>query len=70
MSDKPIQKNTAADSQAVCAALQQAGVSQAQINLALETSGALLEQLAAYPLDEQHKKSVLQIFQTYAPAGD
>ena len=47
--------------QTICDELRQAGISDAQVNLALETSGTLLEQLASYPLDEQHKLSLIHI---------
>jgi hypothetical protein len=29
-----------------------------------------LEQLASYPLDEQHKRTVREIFMQYAQVGD
>ena len=56
--------------QTICNELRQAGISDAQVNLALETSGTLLEQLASYPLDEQHKRRVRDIFMQYAHVGD
>ena len=56
--------------QTICDELRQAGISDAQVNLALETSGTLLEQLVSYPLDEQHKRTVRNIFVQYAQAGD
>ena len=56
--------------QTICDELRQAGISDAQVNLALETSGTLLEQLASYPLDEQHKRTVREIFMHYAQVGD
>ena len=56
--------------QAICDELLQAGISDAQVNLALEPSGTLLEQLASYPLDEQHKRTAREIFMRYAQAGD
>ena len=56
--------------QTICDELRQAGISDAQVNLALETSGTLLEQLASYPLDEQHKRTVRNIFVQYTQAGD
>tara|TARA_B100000242_G_scaffold286130_1_gene251386 strand:- start:388 stop:636 length:249 start_codon:yes stop_codon:yes gene_type:complete len=56
--------------QIICDELRQAGISDAQVNLALETSGTLLEQLASYPLDEQHKRTVREIFMQYAQVGD
>lgn len=56
--------------QTICDELRQAGISDAQVNLALETSGTLFEQLASYPLDEQHKRAVRDIFMQYAEAGD
>jgi len=46
--------------------LFKAGVSEAQIHLAAETSGTLLELLASYPLDPYFKKSVTDIFAEYA----
>ena len=56
--------------QTICDELRQAGISDAQVSLALETSGTLLEQLANYPLDEQHKRTVRDIFVQYGQAGD
>ena len=56
--------------QTICDELRQAGISDAQVNLALETSGTLLEQLASYPLDEQHKRTVRDIFVQHAPTED
>ena len=50
----------------LCEQLARAGVSDLQLHLALETSGALLEQLAATPLDERHKRSVREIFDHFA----
>ena len=55
---------------ALCDALRQAGVAEAQITLALETSAVLLDQLASTPLDDRHKRTVRDIFQRYAPAGE
>ena len=65
MADKDEQRR-----QTICDELRQAGISEAQVNLALETSSSLLEQLASYPLNEQHKRSVRDIFVQYAQAGD
>ena len=56
--------------QTICDELRQAGISDAQVNLALETSGTLLEQLASYPLDEQHKRTVRNIFVQFAQLGN
>ena len=53
----------------MCEALRAAGVSEAQITLALETSGALLDQLAGYPLDDRPNRSVREIFNRLAPKG-
>ena len=69
MSTTPIKQTDTTGRQAVCAALQEAGVSDAQIALALETSGALLEQLAAYPLDDTHNRTVRDIFERLARSG-
>ena len=66
MSDTPDNGPHAADQADLCARLAAAGVSDAQIRLALETSGTLLDQLAAYPLDDRHKRTVLQIFEAQA----
>ena len=55
--------------QAMCEALRAAGVAEAQITLALETSGALLEQLARYQTDDRHNRSVREIFDRLAPKG-
>lgn len=55
--------------QAMCEALRAAGVSEAQITLALETSGALMDQLAGYPLDDRPNRSVREIFDRLAPKG-
>ena len=55
---------------ALCDALRQAGVAEAQITLALETSAVLLDQLASTPLDDRHKRTVRDIFRRYAPAGE
>ena len=56
--------------QAVCAALYEAGVSDAQIKLALETSGALLDQLASTPVEVQQSRSVAELFARLVPAGE
>ena len=56
--------------QTICDELRQAGISDAQVNLALETSSTLFEQLASYPLDEQHKRTVRDIFVQHAQAED
>jgi len=56
--------------QAICDELRQAGISDSQVNLALETSSTLFEQLASYPLDEQHKRTVRDIFVQHAPTED
>ena len=45
-------------------------MAEAQITLALETSAVLLDQLASTPLDDRHKRTVRDIFQRYAPAGE
>ncbi|MBL82170.1 MAG: hypothetical protein CMM80_06465 [Rhodospirillaceae bacterium] len=56
--------------QTICDELSQAGISDAQVNLALDTNGTLLEQLSSYQLDEHHKRTVRDIFVQYAQAGD
>ena len=56
--------------QAICDELRQAGISDLQVNLALETSSTLFEQLASYPLDEQHKRTVRDIFVQHAQTED
>ena len=58
------------DKQAICAALSDAGVSDAQITLALETSGTLLDQLASTPLSGRQTKTVLELFDRLAPRGE
>ena len=55
---------------ALCDALRQAGVAEAQITLALETSQVLLDQLASTPVDGRQKRSVRELYQHYAPAGE
>lgn len=55
---------------ALCDELRDAGVAEAQITLALETSQMLLDQLASTPLDGRHKRAVRELFQRYAPAGE
>jgi hypothetical protein len=46
--------------------LAAAGITQAEIDLAAETSATLLELLASYPLDERLKKSVKDLFEDAA----
>ncbi|MBL6605515.1 MAG: hypothetical protein ISQ23_03780 [Alphaproteobacteria bacterium] len=46
--------------------LAAAGIKQADIDLAAETSATLLDLLASYPLDERLKKSVKDIFEDAA----
>ena len=55
--------------------LQEAGVSENQIKLALETNGHLLELLASYPLDTNHRldqkadDALVQLFEKYAASA-
>ena len=46
--------------------LAAAGITQAEIDLAAETSATLMELLASYPLDERLKKSVKDLFEDAA----
>ena len=55
---------------ALCDEMRAAGVTEAQITLALETSQVLLDQLASTPLDGRQKRSVRELYQHYAPAGE
>jgi hypothetical protein len=50
--------------------LAAAGISSAQINLALETSATLLELLASYGLDGTHKQTITEIFAKAAETHD
>ncbi len=46
--------------------LAAAGITQAEVDLAADTSATLLELLASYPLDERLKKSVKDLFEDAA----
>ena len=46
--------------------LAQAGIDMADIDLASDTSTALLELLAGYPLEERQKKSIKDLFEDAA----
>ena len=55
---------------ALCDEMRAAGVPEAQITLAFETSEILLDQLASTPLDGRQTRSVRELYQHYAPAGE